>query len=128
MQHLSGTALSLLSGAQTSEVLCGTRHDVGSQFHFDAALGRAADGNVEEDDWIFAHFDDVWVLRTDGVALQECNARPEEGGVERVKCRSSSSSSKCGGTGLSVVRPSSLLGCLLGRSSTPWSLDRMKPH
>lgn len=51
--------MSLLSGAQTSEVLCGTRHDVGSQFHFDPALRRAADGNVEENDWILAHFGDV---------------------------------------------------------------------
>ena len=59
VQHLSGTALSLLSGAQTSEVLCGTRHDGGSQFHLDPALGRAADGNVEKNDWILTHIVDM---------------------------------------------------------------------
>ena len=56
VQHLSGTALTLLSGAQTSEVLCGTWHDIRAQFHLDAALGRSADGNVKENDWILAHF------------------------------------------------------------------------
>ena len=73
VQHLSGTALALLSGAQTSEILRGTRHTVRTQFHLDPSLGRTADGNVEENDGILAHFAGEWVLArvcgTDGGAL-----------------------------------------------------------
>lgn len=57
VQHLSGTALALLSGAQTSEVLCGAWDHICTEFHLDPALGRAADGDVEENDWVLAHFD-----------------------------------------------------------------------
>jgi hypothetical protein len=49
---------SLFSSTKTPEVLCRLGHDIGTQFHLDATLGRASNGNVKKDDWVFtAHGD-----------------------------------------------------------------------
>jgi hypothetical protein len=56
VQHLSGTALALLPGAETTEVFRGPGDDVGPELHLDPALGGTADGDVEENDRILAHF------------------------------------------------------------------------
>jgi len=47
VETASGVSKSLLSGAQSTEVLGGFRDDVGAQFHDDAAGGLSADGDVE---------------------------------------------------------------------------------
>ena len=39
VQRLAALAHTLLSGAQSSEILCGLRHDVGSQSEDDSASG-----------------------------------------------------------------------------------------
>jgi hypothetical protein len=41
-----------LARAELSEVFGGAGDDVGEEFHFDAAQGFAAEGDVEEDDGV----------------------------------------------------------------------------
>jgi hypothetical protein len=45
---------SLFSSTKTSKVLCRLGDDIGTQFHLDATLGRASNGNVKKDDWVFS--------------------------------------------------------------------------
>ena len=49
VERLAALAHALLARAQGSKVLDGLRHDVAVEAHDDAARGRAADGDVEED-------------------------------------------------------------------------------
>ena len=48
VERLAGLAGALLSGAEGSEVLSGTRHNVGTQHELDAARWPVTDGYVEE--------------------------------------------------------------------------------
>ena len=49
VERLAALAHALLASAERAEVLDGLGHDVAVQAHDDAARGRAADGDVEED-------------------------------------------------------------------------------
>ena len=49
MERLAALAHALLAGAERAEVLDRLGHDVAVEAHDDAARGRAADGDVEED-------------------------------------------------------------------------------
>ena len=54
VERLAALAHALLARAERAEVLDRLGHDVAVQAHDDAARGRAADGDVEEDLRVFA--------------------------------------------------------------------------
>lgn len=63
MQYLSRSSNALFASTELSEILCGLWHYICPQFHLDAALGRSAYGDVEEDYGIFGtHIFDVHLV------------------------------------------------------------------
>lgn len=53
VEDLARPSHSPFAGAQAAEIFGRPGHDVGAQLHLDPALGGSADGDVEEDDWVF---------------------------------------------------------------------------
>mmetsp|Transcript_18276 Transcript_18276/g.52780 ORF Transcript_18276/g.52780 Transcript_18276/m.52780 type:complete len:86 (+) Transcript_18276:602-859(+) len=62
MKYFPRSTCSLFTRAQTTKVFSRFRHDVGSEFHLNAALWRAADCYIEEYNRIFRRHQKVWEL------------------------------------------------------------------
>jgi len=54
MHYVTGLSHPFLAGTQASEILDRSWHDIRTEFHFDPALGRTTDRNIEEDDRVLA--------------------------------------------------------------------------